>query len=113
MKFLVLSFLLIPLLVTSQIVAQNITASEPLSDTQKAGRRMFVDRCSVCHLGVPPKNETYGPLLDKRLIAAIGDDAVRRKIMEGSEKMPGWKYVFTPADVDKIIAYLQVVEIRK
>jgi mono/diheme cytochrome c family protein len=111
-KFLVCFFALTLLLPRSQ-AAQSVGSGKSLSETEKAGRRMFVDRCSVCHLGVPPKNETYGPFLNRALIAAVGEDEVRKKIMDGSQKMPGWKYVFTPADVDKIIAYLKTVEMRK
>jgi len=53
--------------------------------------------------------KTYAPLLHKEVVAAMGDDAMRKIIMEGSPNMPGWKYALKPADIDSILAYLKTV----
>lgn len=89
--------------------AQDSPAAKSLSKEEKMGQKIYVQRCSVCHLGLPPKYETYGPVLDQQIIAARGDAKVREKIMDGSQRMPGWKYGLKPADVDNVIAYLKTV----
>jgi streptogramin lyase len=87
----------------------NAASSQPAGETTITGEKLFIQRCSVCHLGVPPNFKTYAPLLHKELVAARGEDAVRKTIMEGSPRMPGWKYSLRPADIDEILAYLKTV----
>ena len=88
---------------------QNRGSGQPLTETEKAGEKLFFQRCSVCHLGIPPRYPTYGPLLDQQLVASKGEDAVRNRIMEGSPRMPGWKYSLKPSDIENIISYLKTV----
>ena len=40
----------------------------------------------------------------------MGDDQPRKQIAEGSPNMPGFKYHFTPAQIDAIVAYLKTVD---
>ena len=108
MRFLAWLFGMILLLPQSQL-AQTVSA-KGISETENTGLKLFLQRCSVCHLGTPPRYQTYGPVLHQELVAARGDDAVRKKIMEGSELMPGFRYTLKPADVDTIMAYLKVVK---
>jgi streptogramin lyase len=86
----------------------NAGSSKPATQTTM-GKKLFLQRCSLCHLGVPPSFETYGPSLHKELVAERGEEAVRKTIMGGSPKMPAWKYSLRPADIDKILAYLKTV----
>ena len=109
MKFLTWPILLTLLVPPSQ-AAQNMPASQPSSDAEKTGEKLFFQRCSVCHLGTPPRYQAYGPLLDQELVASRGEDSVRNRILEGSPKMPGWKYSFKAVDVDNILAYLKTVK---
>jgi len=87
-----------------------LPSSRSLSATQLAGKKLFVQRCSVCHLPGLPTYKHYGPLLDGKLIAARGEAAEREQISNGSLRMPGFQYVFEPADIDNIIAYLKTLE---
>jgi mono/diheme cytochrome c family protein len=90
--------------------AQNHGLRTSASEKEKnLGKRIFFQRCSLCHLGQPTKYETFGPLLYGEVIAARGDEVVRKKIMDGSPAMPGFKYTLTSTDVDSIIAYLKTV----
>ena len=73
------------------------------------GEKLFLQRCSLCHLGVPPFFKTYAPLLHKEVVATMGEDAMQKIIMDGSPKMPAWKYSLRPADIDNILAYLKTV----
>jgi mono/diheme cytochrome c family protein len=105
MRSLIVAFILILFVpaVKSQEPGQTLSA-----EAQK-GQKLYFQRCSICHLSVPRKYQAYGPPLHKEIVAALGDDALRLKIMEGSQTMPGWKYTLKPAEVDDIIAYLKTV----
>jgi mono/diheme cytochrome c family protein len=96
------------LILLKPMAAQTVSA-KGLSEEEKPGLKLFLQRCAVCHLGLPPRYQRYGPVLHKELIAARGDEAVRKKIMEGSQLMPGFQYTLKPADVDRIVTYLKVV----
>jgi mono/diheme cytochrome c family protein len=84
-----------------------------LSDQQILGRRVFRQRCGVCHLPPVPGAKLYGPALYKQLIAG-NEDSTREFIMNGSKgKMPGFKYGLEKVEVDAIIEYLKTVEKRR
>ena len=70
---------------------------------------MFRQRCLVCHVKPMLGDSKYGPRLSKEVV--IGKEAfVRKQIMDGSDRMPGFKYGLQPHQVDAIIEYLKTVE---
>jgi mono/diheme cytochrome c family protein len=77
-----------------------------LNDVQREGRRLFAQNCSICHL--PPEKDaaTYGPLLHKAS-AAGNDELMRAFIVNGTPRMPAFKYHLKSADIDAVIAYLR------
>jgi len=90
-----------------------------LSPQELEGKGLFRQRCAVCHQslivgvvnGQPVllTTKTYGPLLYKDLV--IGEEpAIRQKIMQGSDRMPGFQYGLKPNEIDAIIAYLKTVD---
>jgi mono/diheme cytochrome c family protein len=108
MKFLgVLAVLFI--ILSPSLHAQNLL-DKSLSAQEKSGQKLFLQRCALCHVGYAPMYRTYGPAVDKEIVADRGEKAVRTKIMDGSVAMPGWKYSLKPADIDNIIAYLKTVK---
>ena len=82
----------------------------PLSDVELTGKKLFVQRCALCHdlLG-QPATTTVGPWIDGEVVKARGEDAVRQKILNGSPRMPGWRYTLKPQQIDSVIAYLKTV----
>jgi mono/diheme cytochrome c family protein len=86
-----------------------LPSSRSLSATQLAGKKLFVRECAVCHLPGNPAYPAIAPLLDKKRIASLGDAATREFILRGSVRMPGFQYVFEPAEVDLIIEYLKLL----
>lgn len=81
-----------------------------LSDTELRGRGIWIQRCAYCHDGVGTSNyNTNGPWLDSAVVKARGDDAVRAKILEGSQSMPGFQYGLRADQVDQVIAFLKTV----
>jgi mono/diheme cytochrome c family protein len=79
-----------------------------LTDKQLRGRQVFAQSCGVCHLQPSLGVKTYGPVLNK---AATGgnDEAMRAFIVNGTERMPSFKYYLKPAEIDAIIAYVRTV----
>jgi len=89
---------------------QEQSTKRPLTEREKAGKRLFLQRCSFCHLGMPTKYQTYAPVLHNEIIESLGDDAVKEKIKDGSAAMPGFKYTLNEGDIDCILAYLKTVK---
>lgn len=88
--------------------AQQATGAQ-LTDAQKEGRRIFQQRCAVCHTLPTVVSKRYGPALYKEIVED-NDDNIREAILEGREGlMPGFKYGLTHAEVDFIIEYLKTV----
>src|SRR6266446_10963603 len=81
-----------------------------LNETQRLGRQVFAQSCGICHLQPSLGVKTYGPVLNKG--AAGGNDEVMRAfIVNGTERMPAFKYYLKPAEIDAIIAYLKTVPV--
>lgn len=79
-----------------------------LSETQRLGRQVFAQSCGICHLQPSLGVKTYGPMLNQAT-AAGNDEVVRALIVNGSDRMPAFKYYLKPAEIDAIIAYLRTV----
>jgi mono/diheme cytochrome c family protein len=78
------------------------------------GEAWFYQRCSLCHMGRIVKDDTYKPMAPA-LIGVLKnatpqrDAAVREKIQQGSQRMPGFRYNFTPAEFEELLAYLKTL----
>lgn len=88
--------------------AQQAGPHDGLDDTQRLGRQIFAQSCGVCHLPPALNARTYGPQLSKET-AGGSDEIIRGLIIEGSPRMPGFKYYLQRGDMDAIIAYLKTV----
>ena len=85
-------------------------ARDGVTDQQRRGRQMLSQSCGVCHLPPARNAGTYGPLLHKG--STKGDNAVMRQvILEGTPRMPAFKYFLQPSDVDAIIAFVRTVPV--
>ncbi len=76
-----------------------------------AGWKLFVQRCALCHdpLGQPSYPESFAPLLSRQTVRNLGEDRVRRVVMVGSSRMPGWRYTLSEAQIGEVISYLNTV----
>jgi mono/diheme cytochrome c family protein len=81
-----------------------------LNETQRAGRQVFAQSCGICHLQPSLGVKTYGPLLNKAT-AAGNDEVMRAFIVNGTDRMPAFKYYLKPAEIDAIIAYVKTVPV--
>jgi streptogramin lyase/mono/diheme cytochrome c family protein len=85
--------------------AATSALAQPASTPPADGHRLFVQSCAVCHMKPSPVAKTYGPALAPG-IAAGHDDLVRAAIVNGSAKMPSFKYDLAPNEIDAVVAYL-------
>ena len=82
-----------------------------LSDQQKMGRQVFAQSCGVCHLPPSLGARTYGPSLNKD--AGGGDDDVMREfVINGTPRMPAFKYYLKPEQIEAIISYVRTVPVQ-
>lgn len=81
-----------------------------LDPTATEGRALFSKSCTICHL--PPQfgAATYGPLLNQ---ASLGGDAqiMKQVVSEGQPHMPAFKHMYSPIQIDAIVAYLKTVPV--
>jgi mono/diheme cytochrome c family protein len=84
-------------------------AGQPaLNDKQILGMRLFNQSCRVCHTKPQLTSAQYGPILSKDSLGGQ-EDVMREYIVNGTPRMPGFKYHFEPAQIDAIVAYLKTV----
>ena len=91
-------------------VSAQSPGSEPsLDERQLRGMRLFNQSCRVCHTKPQMTSPLYAPVLSQ---ASLGgqDGALRAFIANGSAKMPGFKYHFTPDEIDALVAYIKTLQ---
>ena len=79
-------------------------------EQQRLGRQVLAQSCGVCHLPPARSARTYGPALNKATLG--GDDGLVRKVVaEGTPRMPAFKYMLQPAEIDAIVAFIRTVPV--
>jgi mono/diheme cytochrome c family protein len=86
----------------------ELSASGQLSESELAGRRLFAQRCGLCHDPVG-QMRVSGPWLDRELLATKGEAAARQYIEQGSRRMPGFRHSLNAVQMDQLIAFLKTV----
>ena len=79
-----------------------------LSELQLLGRQTLQQSCGVCHLQPVRNSPRFGPPLNKAS-AGGNDELMRAFIVNGSDRMPSFKYHLKPSEIDAIIAYMKTV----
>ena len=89
----------------------NLTAQE------KSGEYLFFQRCSLCHVPQYSKTSAVSDLPPVFIsLENLFKDAdpgmeatVRSFILNGTQRMPGFKYGLKPEEIDSLIAYLKTL----
>jgi mono/diheme cytochrome c family protein len=90
--------------------AQQPAPGSMLWASQKEGRRIFQQRCAVCHVPATTGAKTLGPSLYKGVVEG-NEETVRATIQNGvGDKMPGFKYGLDSTEIDEVIAYLKTLD---
>jgi mono/diheme cytochrome c family protein len=95
-------------LLTLAAAASAAIAQPTDPDEILRGRQIFAQSCGICHLQPSLGVKTYGPPLNKTA-AGGSDEVMRAVIVNGTDRMPAFKYYLKPAEIDAIIAYLRTV----
>jgi mono/diheme cytochrome c family protein len=83
-----------------------------LSPEELAGKKMFYQRCSICHLQ-PLRDRVrttlpYAPRLNGFVHDSETAAQAKARIQNGSPGlMPGFRYGLAPEEIDHIVAYLK------
>lgn len=94
--------------------AVSLPAQTPkLSGRELAGKKLFLQRCSICHM--PPLNQPedpdpkpYGPKLNGFVHDQASEERARQTILNGTTRMPGFQYGLTKDEIESILGYLKV-----
>jgi len=99
------------LLIVLAAAAPAAHAQADLNETQLRGRQIFAQSCGICHLQPSLGVKTYGPPLNKTSVAG-NDEVMRAFIVNGTDRMPAFKYYLKPAEIDAIVAYVRTVPVE-
>jgi mono/diheme cytochrome c family protein len=100
---------LVSLMTISLPLRAQKPATVPLTVVQKDGRRIFQQRCAVCHTLPTVASKRYGPALYKELVED-NEDNIRDIILQGREGlMPGFQYGLSRVEIDSVVEYLKTV----
>jgi mono/diheme cytochrome c family protein len=87
-------------------VPRGMAAEAALDATQRHGRVLFLQDCSVCH--TKPNAGLYAPALGKDSLDGQAD-MMRDVISDGTPRMPGFKHELKRGEIDAIVAYIKTV----
>jgi len=92
----------------SSIAQAQQKAPPDLTPVQAEGRAIFSKSCTICHLPLQYEAPTFGPRLNQASLDG-NQEVLRGVISNGMPHMPGFKHMYTQAQIDSIIAYLKTV----
>jgi mono/diheme cytochrome c family protein len=85
-----------------------------LSEQERHGEGLFLQRCSLCHL--PRKLKFGSPSVVGPILAGQFKDATPEQlktlkgfILKGGPDMPGFQFGLEPNEIDDLIAYLKTL----
>jgi mono/diheme cytochrome c family protein len=98
-------------------VTTALSAQQPSPKSQAAtsadmaeGRRLFHQKCSLCHLAPVKGEEPYGPRLSRNQVTR-SEEGVRAIIRNGVGRMPGFQYTLQAGQIDAIVAFLKTLDV--
>jgi len=103
-----LVFLAIMLMPVATRAADEHAGHSTLTPQEKLGQRLFEQSCGVCHTRPTLLSGMYGPEISK--VNMGGQEEVLKTIISnGTARMPGFKYTYTPEQIAAIAAYIKTM----
>ena len=97
----------------SGLSAQQPSASTATPTTIESGKKLFVQRCSVCHMPPlgPGEPRSYARSL-AGFVKSRDTEATARQIVQKGipTRMPGFQFGLEPGQIDQIVAYLSTLK---
>jgi mono/diheme cytochrome c family protein len=78
------------------------------SEQQVLGARLFNKSCVLCHKNPQITAGQYGPVLSTATLGGK-EDVMREVISDGTPRMPGFKYQFSPDQIAAVAAYIKTI----
>ncbi len=94
------------------LAAPGANPGASLSQQELRGKRVFIQRCSLCHLpplGRPAEVKPFGPPLNGYMKTPEIEARARESILKGTPRMPGFQYGLTDEEVDDVMAYIKAM----
>jgi len=94
------------------LAAPQTNSDVPLSQRESRGKRVFIQRCSLCHLpplGRPAEVKPFGPPLNGYLKSPEIEARARESIRKGTPRMPGFQYGLTDEEIGDVMAYIKAM----
>ena len=88
--------------------AQHAGGGAPPSDAQKSGKLLYEQSCGICHEKPHLVAPVYGPKLSQETLEGR-QELIQAFITNGSARMPGFKYMYSPDQIAGIAAYIKTV----
>ena len=111
-----MAILFISMSKNAQAQSAKNSAGSPLTNQEKRGEGLFLQRCGACHLSristTPKLGKAYGPSLKGVLPENADSDqetSIRQFILKGTGRMPGFQYGLKAEEIDEIVAYLKTL----
>jgi mono/diheme cytochrome c family protein len=77
---------------------------------QAEGRRIFQQKCAVCHLPIVSSGQQPYARPLSRAVVERSEERARQTIANGvAQQMPGFRHTLRPAQIDQLIEYLKTV----
>ena len=100
------------------VLASSVNAQQPPDPTApqatvESGKKVFVQRCSVCHLPPlgPGEPRSYARSLTGVVKTREAESAVRQIIQTGiPSRMPGFQYGLQPKEIDQLVTFLATLK---
>jgi len=73
------------------------------------GRRLFQQKCALCHVAAVRGRDPYGPKLSKAQVER-SEDGVKQIVRGGIGRMPGFQYTLKPAEIEAVVAFLKTLD---
>ena len=86
----------------------DVAAAQERTAEQNLGMRLFNQSCVLCHKNPQITAGQYGPMLSTATLGGK-EDVMREVISDGTPRMPGFKYQFSPDQIAAVAAYIKTI----
>ena len=100
---------LIPVVAATLFVVPVSAQQTAVSAEVAEGRRVFHQKCALCHVAGTIGEQPYGPRLSRAQVDK-SEDGVRQIIRAGTARMPGFQYTLDAPKIAAVIAFLKTLD---